>query len=288
MRVPLIISYVSGGLLIFISTLFMFTGTEFPFFEQEQEPEVEFSFYGVSGNLSYSNLNNDQGWAVYVYGTYLDDDEDGFWDDCPSVQVFPTNGTEQTNQNNSYYELCEIGHGREDVEGMIYVGQICHNPADTSSPNCVDGNYSIEADSLVRLSEESTQSNGDSFLTKIVDSFLTGLRTGRTIFCGGVALLFAGAVLGLLLGEETGISVTKGAGTKAEWRAYALTQTERGDDGLPKAFSRHKSTRDLFTKPKKGNVRGGVHKSGGLHLSGWTSEDSNKAYKKKVQDRRDR
>lgn len=288
MRVPPIICYVSGGLLIFVSTIFMFTGTEFPFFEQEPEPEVEFSFYGVSGNLSYSDSTNDQGWAVYIYGIYLDDDEDGFWDDCPSIQVFPINGTEQTSQNNNYYGLCEIGNERQDVEGMIYVGQICHNPANSSSPNCADGNYSIEASTLVRLSEESDESTETTVLNRIVDSFLNGLRTGRTIFCGGLSLLFSGALLGLILSEEGTQSVTKGDGSKAEWRAYALSQTERGDDGLPKAFSRHKTTRELFSKPRKGNVRGGVHKTGGLHLGGWTADDANKEYKKRVEDRRNR
>jgi len=90
------------------------------------------------------------------------------------------------------------------------------------------------------------------------------------------------------MSNEVEVSITKKDGSKAEWRAYALSQTERGNDGLPKAFSRHKGTRDLYSKPKKGNVRGGVHKTGGLHLSGWTSEDSDKEYKKKVEDRRDR
>ncbi|MGB0832533.1 MAG: hypothetical protein ACPGRV_01915, partial [Candidatus Thalassarchaeaceae archaeon] len=52
------------------------------------------------------------------------------------------------------------------------------------------------------------------------------------------------------------------------------------------AFSRHSERKDIFRKPRKGNVIGGVHKSGGLYLGGWKSEDSDAAYKKKVEDRR--
>ena len=55
---------------------------------------------------------------------------------------------------------------------------------------------------------------------------------------------------------------------------------------MPKAFSRHSEKKDLFRKPRKGNVIGGVHKSGGLYLEGWKSEDSDAEYKKKVEDRR--
>ena len=72
------------------------------------------------------------------------------------------------------------------------------------------------------------------------------------------------------------------------WRAYSLSGQERGDDGLPKAFTRHSEKKDIYRKPRKGNRRGGVHKTGGLHLGGWTEEDSNKEYKKKVEDRRER
>lgn len=37
---------------------------------------------------------------------------------------------------------------------------------------------------------------------------------------------------------------------------------------MPKAFSRHSERKDIFRKPRKGNVIGGVHKSGGLYLEG--------------------
>ena len=81
--------------------------------------------------------------------------------------------------------------------------------------------------------------------------------------------------------EELGI--TKSEANKAEWRAYSLSGQERGDDGLPKAFTRHSEKKDIYRKPRKGNRRGGVHKTGGLHLGGWTEEDSNREYKKKVE-----
>jgi hypothetical protein len=56
---------------------------------------------------------------------------------------------------------------------------------------------------------------------------------------------------------------------------------------MAKAFSRHKGTRDLYRKPRKGNTRGGVHKTGGLYLDGWTAADSDAEYQKKVENRRD-
>ena len=122
----------------------------------------------------------------------------------------------------------------------------------------------------------------------MIEWFLNGLETGRSLLCGSILLMLVGIMINFLLGEEITLDVTKGDGNKGEWRAYSLTQTERGDDGLPKAFSRHTGQRDLFRKPRKGNTIGGVHKSGGLYLGGWTEEDSDEEYKKKVEDRRDR
>ncbi len=81
--------------------------------------------------------------------------------------------------------------------------------------------------------------------------------------------------------RKTDSSKKTSDGPPAEWRAYSLMGQERGGDGMPKAFSRHSEKKDLFRKPKKGNVRGGVHKSGGLYLDGWTDADSDAAYKKK-------
>ena len=43
----------------------------------------------------------------------------------------------------------------------------------------------------------------------------------------------------------------------------------------------------MTAKSRKGNMRGGGHKGGGLFLGGWTEEVSNAEYKKKVEDRRE-
>ena len=100
-------------------------------------------------------------------------------------------------------------------------------------------------------------------------------------------LLFLAILLALVLPDQSEEPVKKKrSGPTAEWRAYSLSGQERGDDGMPKAFSRHSEKKDLFRKPRKGNVIGGVHKSGGLYLEGWKSADSDAAYKKKVEDRR--
>ena len=93
-------------------------------------------------------------------------------------------------------------------------------------------------------------------------------------------------MLALALPDKQEEPPKKKSGPTAEWRAYSLSGQERGDDGMPKAFSRHSERKDIFRKPRKGNVIGGVHKSGGLYLEGWKSEDSDAAYKKKVEDRR--
>ena len=292
MRLPVLASVSIGGTLFFVGILFMLTGTELPIFNDSEE-EIEVAFFGSSGNISYSqsgNLDN-LGWAVYVFGEYEDDNQNGYWDACPTIQVFPQNEsveeTDGSNQNNSFYEHCGPGNERYDFPSMIYVGQICHNPTNISTPDCEDGIYSIESNKNVRLIQEYGEEE-KSTLSYIIDLVISGIKDGRSLACGGFALLLLGAFLNLLMANEVEVSITKKDGSKAEWRAYALSQTERGDDGLPKAFSRHKGTRDLYSKPKKGNVRGGVHKTGGLHLSGWTSDDSDKEYKKKVEDRRDR
>ncbi|MEE2629527.1 MAG: hypothetical protein VX492_01555 [Candidatus Thermoplasmatota archaeon] len=294
MRVPVLAFVSLGGTLFFVGALFMLTATDIPFFAEETEEEINIAFYGSSGNLSYSQSSSGDslGWAVYVFGEYEDSNEDGKWDSCPEIQVLPINesGEDQTpnlGANNSFYQICGPGYERNDSPSMIYVGQICHNPVNDSTPDCEVGNYSIESNQIVRLIEEFSEEK-KPILSLIVDTIAAGLRTGRTFLCGGIILVIIGGLLHVILGSELQVSITKTDGSKAEWRAYALSQTERGNDGLPKAFSRHKTTKDKFSKPRKGNVRGGVHKTGGLHLSGWTSEDSDKEYKKKVQDRRKR
>ena len=100
-------------------------------------------------------------------------------------------------------------------------------------------------------------------------------------------LLFLAILLAIVLPDQSEEPVKKKrSGPTAEWRAYSLSGQERGDDGMPKAFSRHSERKDLFRKPRTGNVVGGVHKSGGLYLEGWKAEDSDAEYKKKVEDRR--
>ena len=115
------------------------------------------------------------------------------------------------------------------------------------------------------------------------------MSTGRTLLCSSIPLLFLGLISSLLLSdEEDEAPKKKRGGPTAEWRAYSLSGQERGGDGRPKAFSRHSEKKDIYRKPIKGNVRGGVHKSGGLYLDGWTDADSDAAYKKKVENRRNR
>jgi len=276
-----------SGMMIFISILFMGTGTAIPLFDAQEEAEVEFVFSGTSTTLNFeqteSKTNN--GWAIYSFGQYLDDDGDGYWDDCGVPQISLLNDSDV----DFFYPQCDNSTQRKDVPDMIYVGQLCQNPANASSSRCSEGNYTFESNVFVRLSQEFQESDDNSLFSRLLDWFVDGLSTGRSILCSAFPLLILGLVSALLLTdeEEETQKKTKG-GPTAEWRAYSLTGQERGDDGLPKAFSRHSEKKDFDRKPRKGNVRGGVHKTGGLFLDGWTDEDSDAAYKKKVQDRRER
>ncbi len=271
--------------MLFIGVLFLGTGTQIPLFETGDEEEVEFTFSGTDASLYFEQTpsQSNNGWAVYTYGSYLDEDEDGFWDDCGLVQISLLNESGE----DFYSPLCEISNQRDDVDEMIYVGHLCFDPTNSSSPRCSDGNYTMESNTFVRLSPEFAEGSGP-LLSIIVDWLMNGLATGRTLLCGGFILVLLGLVLGLTLSDEVEVKPTKKTrgGPTAEWRAYSLTGQERGDDGLPKAFSRHSEKKDLFRKPRKGNVIGGVHKSGGLYLDGWKAEDSDAEYKKKVEDRR--
>ena len=170
---------------------------------------------------------------------------------------------------------------------MIYIGQFCFDPNNSSSPNCSDGNYSMESSQYVRISQEFEKPDV-SILSSIASWIRDGLVSGVSLICGGVILFLLAMVLAVALPEQSEEPVKKKrSGPTAEWRAYSLSGQERGDDGMPKAFSRHSERKDIFRKPRKGNVIGGVHKSGGLYLEGWKSEDSDAAYKKKVEDRRE-
>ncbi|MED6346523.1 MAG: hypothetical protein VX626_05455 [Candidatus Thermoplasmatota archaeon] len=263
----------------------MATGTTIPLFDSQEEAEVEFTFSGQNAILHFeqneSTTNN--GWAAYSFGQYLDEDDDGYWDDCAIVQISLLNETEDSH----YYPQCENSTKREDVPDMIYVGQLCYDPSNESTPRCVEGNYTFESNIYVKLSHEFEENREKSILSRMIQWVIDGVSTGRTLLCSSFPLLFLGLLSAILLSneEDAAPKKTKG-GPTAEWRAYSLSGQERGDDGLPKAFSRHSEKKDLFRKPRKGNVRGGVHKTGGLFLEGWTDADSDAAYKKKVEDRR--
>jgi len=282
-----------SGTVMFVSTVFLATSTPIPFFgTQEPEGGVYFDFSGTGGNISLEEqLSPTRGWAVYGFGEYTDEDGDGNWDDCDLVEISiwgqsNENSTNETNGEN-FYPLCEQGFERDDAEEMVYLGQICYNPSNKTAPRCAEGIYTFESNTFVRLSQESEPIE-QSLFSRFFDWIVSGLETGRTLLCGSTFLMILGILMNFIQNEEEVVDITKSDGKKGEWRAYSLTQTERGDDGLPKAFSRHTGQRELFRKPRKGNRKGGVHKSGGLYLGGWTEEDSDKEYKKKVEDRRDR
>ena len=271
--------------MMFVGIIFMGTGTPVPLFDSQEEAEVEFVYSGQNTTLYFeqTETNTNNGWAIYSFGQYLDDDGDGEWDDCGIVQISLLNESGVS----YFYPQCGNSTQREDVPDMIYVGQLCYNPSNEPSSRCTDGNYTFESNVYVKLSQEFQENSDTSIFSRIIDWLIEGLSTGRTILCSSVPLLFLGLISGILLSNsEDEAPKKKREGPTAEWRAYSLSGQERGGDGLPKAFSRHSEKKDIFRKPRKGNVRGGVHKSGGLFLEGWTDADSDAAYKKKVEDRR--
>lgn len=276
-----------SGTMIFVGLFFMGTGTTMPFFDSQEEVEIEFAFSGQSATLHFEQTESppNNGWAVYSYGQYLDDDGDGIWDDCGTLEITFSNDSGV----DFFYPQCDNSTKREEVVDMIYVGQLCFDPTNESSSFCNEGNYSFESNVFVRLSQEFGQNDDQSLFSRFIEWIVDGFATGRTIFCASFPLLLLGAFLALSLPDEEEDSSKKtSGGPTAEWRAYSLTGQERGHDGMPKAFSRHSEKKDIFRKPQKGNVRGGVHKSGGLYLDGWTDADSDAAYKKKVGNRQDK
>ena len=271
--------------MMFVGIIFMGTGTPVPLFDSQEEAEVEFVYSGQNTTLYFeqTETNTNNGWAIYSFGQYLDDDGDGDWDDCGIVQISLLNESGVS----YFYPQCGNSTQREDVPEMIYVGQLCYNPSNESSPRCTEGNYTFESNVYVKLSQEFEENSNRSILSRVIGWLIDGLSSGRTLLCSSFPLLFLGLISALLLpSEEVEAPKKKRGGPTAEWRAYSLSGQERGGDGLPKAFSRHSEKKDIFRKPRKGNVRGGVHKSGGLFLEGWTDADSDAAYKKKVEDRR--
>ena len=280
-------TFAISGSLLFIGILFFGTGTAIPLLDStDDEGDVQFLFSGTETTFVFeqTDFGNNNGWVVYAYGMYNDADGDGFWDDCLSVEISLLNDSGE----DFHYPDCEISSQRDDVPDMIYIGQFCVDPNNPSAPRCNDGNYSMEASRFVRISQEFEKTDASVF-SSIASWIRDGLVSGLSFICGGLLLLLLASMLAIALpdkSEET--PKKKRSGPTAEWRAYSLSGQERGDDGMPKAFSRHSEKKDLFRKPRKGNVVGGVHKSGGLYLEGWKSEDSDAAYKKKVEDRRNR
>tara|TARA_Y100000746_G_scaffold152005_1_gene130319 strand:- start:1922 stop:2782 length:861 start_codon:yes stop_codon:yes gene_type:complete len=279
-------TFAISGSLLFIGTLFLGTGTPIPLFDTtDDDEEVQFFFSGRETTLLFEQTESgsNNGWAVYTYGLYNDSDGDGLWDDCLSVEISLLNES----GDDFHYPVCEVTTQREDVVDMIYIGQFCFDPNNSSSPRCSDGNYSMESGAYVRISQEFEKPDVP-ILSLIVNWIRDGLVSGASLICGGLMLFLLALMLAIALPDKSEEPPKKRrSGPTAEWRAYSLSGQERGDDGMPKAFSRHSEKKDIFRKPRKGNVIGGVHKSGGLYLEGWKSEDSDAAYKKKVQDRRE-
>ena len=68
-----------SGTVMFVSTIFWVTATPVPFFSQDAEGGVDFEFSGLGGNITLHEADTPtRGWAVYTYGEYIDEDEDGF------------------------------------------------------------------------------------------------------------------------------------------------------------------------------------------------------------------
>jgi len=289
----------AGGTLALVGAILLITGTELEFLDfGGEEAPVEFFHSGQLGNLTISDSTNSDflGIEVYVFGNYVDSNNDTLWDICDGLEIyFWLNGTEQpesiSHENNSFYPSCEIGSERTDLieDSLIYVGQLCVSPTNKSIPNCSEGVYRFESNLFSKMVLE-YKPPVQSLFSSIIDQIIYGLKTGSTTLCGGSFFLVLGYIASFFSYEQENEQSSSSSlivdGPKAEWRAYALSQTERGKDGLPKAYGRHRTTRDLFSKPRKGNRRGGVHKTGGLHLSGWTEDDSDEEYKRKVKKRR--
>ncbi len=286
----------TGVAVLLLSAVLIVTGAELPIGESSDSDDsaTTFTFQGFSGNLPFNDSGGpaNLGWAVFVFGDYVDLDEDGMWDSCSNLEVFVwAEGTEKpadiSHQNNTFHPLCKAGFERTELvdQSLVYAGQVCHHPVNDSLSKCSSGNYSIESNIFVKLAEEHEEVP-EPFLSSLIELVIGSLRTGYAFMCCSLLLLILGAVLGSVMQEGEEAAVVKArSGPKAEWRAYSLTQSERGADGLPKSFSRHLLARTTKRKPKKGNIRGGVHKGGGLFLGGWTEEDSDKAYKKKIEDK---
>ena len=290
---------VLGIILLFGSVTIILLDLDISLEDSEQskvEENTNFEFSGQIGNITFDSENDEDilGWRLYVLGNYIDSDNNSKWDSCQDLEVFIwIQGTEKPVKSdetrNIFYPTCEVNNTRQDLSdfALVYSGDICFISSNYSSSTCSDGNYSLESNSFVRLvKEEKIIEPEKSISEKIIDYLVSGYAT----LCISPIVMLLGLLIGISLDDETkkkGPIVSSGP-TTAEWRAYSLAQSERGSDGLAKSFGRHLRTRkrQMTAKSRKGNIRGGVHKGGGLFLGGWTEEDSNAEYKKKVEDRR--
>ncbi len=108
----------TGVAVLLFSAVLIVTGAELPIGESSDSDDsaTTFAFQGFSGNLSFNDSGGpaNLGWAVFVFGDYVDLDEDGMWDSCRDLEVFVwAEGTEKpadiNHQNNTFYPLCKAG-----------------------------------------------------------------------------------------------------------------------------------------------------------------------------------
>ena len=175
-------TFAISGSLLFIGILFFGTGTPIPLLDPtEDDPEVQFFFSGMETTLLFEQTDSgsNNGWAVYTYGIYNDLDGDGSWDDCLSVEISLLNESGV----DFHYPACEVSTQSEDVTDMIYIGQFCIDPNNSSSPECSDGNYSMESSHFVRISQEFEKPDV-SILSSIASWIRDGLVSGVSLICG--------------------------------------------------------------------------------------------------------
>ena len=189
--------------MMFVGIIFMGTGTPVPLFDSPEEAEVEFVFSGQNTILYFEQTepNTNNGWAIYSFGQYLDDDGDGNWDDCGIVEISLLNESGVS----YFYPQCGNSTQREDVPDMIYVGQLCYNPSNGPLSRCTDGNYTFESNVYVKLSQEIEENSDRSIISRIIDWLIDGLSTGRTLLCSSFPLLFLSRCHAYLQAGEWGV-----------------------------------------------------------------------------------
>jgi len=281
---------------LFIGSMLIGTGSELPIpIPDSSDDSLEPFFSGNSGNFSIDSSDSDfLSVSVFIIGSYQDSDSNGLWDLCESSNILVWNEADGKpdsygHENNTFYPLCEPGfemNGSFNTLPMINIGAICQDPSKPDLETCRDGIYTFESTVFMRLVLNSNQET--SLFATLIDAVISGLRTGYSILCGAIFFFALGLTVSFFSNENVEPREKKSKQPLAVWKAYSLSQAERGKDGLPKAFSRHVKSEKVFRKQRKGNTRGGVHKSGGLFLDGWTEEDSDEEYQRKVANRRGR